>query len=470
MESFCLFPYVTLLAAAVSGEFHLQTRDTKQVAEVGSDIFLPCTLSSPQSLAQMKVHWFRSLYLSTVFLLDDGKENKEQQSPEYSGRTTLRAQPGSGDLTLMLQNVSLSDADMYHCLVENSSSKHYEEVVIELIVIGTGSIPVLGVSLQDNSIGISFITSDWFPSPEMHWEIDGGTLVTNNQEMIHNQSNGLFQLESRILLDRPSDGHVYGAVRHPVTGKEVGLYLEIAADMFPRLSSWAYAFIFTFVILTAGAILTIIYIQKQHRQKVDLLKQIDDLSSKEAWREAVMTPEYITLCPETAHPSLSVDPDLITLMNQPPTDPPSPSNSRFETERCCLGLPAFSTGCHYWEVELGNCLEWAVGVASPQVRRRGHAYMFRPQEHIWCISRFVEDSVRALDTQEVFLQVLGGQLQRVGVYLNLSGPREITFFDPRSWEPLFKFKHVGHDRESVLPFFWLGTNGDTVRLMGRGQQ
>ncbi|XP_073498130.1 butyrophilin subfamily 2 member A2-like isoform X2 [Phyllobates terribilis] len=458
MERFCWFSSVTLLAtAAVSGEFRLQTQDTKQVAEVGSDTFLPCTLSSVQGLAGMKVRWFRSLYVTTVLELNNGKEDKERQNPVYSGRTAFRGQPASGDLTLMLRNVSLSDADMYHCLVENISSELYHEVVIELIVIGIGSIPVLGIFLQDNAIAISFVTSDWFPSPEMHWEVDGGPVATD-QDHIRNQSNGLFQLESRILLKSPSDGHVYGAVRHPVTGKEVGLYMEVAEDMFPRLSSWAYAFIFIFVILVAGAILGIIYIRKQHRQKVDLNRTKDALSSEV---------ELITLRPETAHPQLSVAPNLVTLMNKPPVDPPSPSNARFETERCCLGLPVFSTGCHYWEVELGNCLEWAVGVASNEVKRRGHAYMFRPEEHIWCISRFIED-FKALDTPEATLPVRG-QIERIGVYLNLSGPRQITFYDPISWDSLYTFNAVGHIGVSVLPFFWLGKNGDTVRLIGRGQ-
>ncbi|KAM3910647.1 butyrophilin subfamily 2 member A2-like [Leptodactylus fuscus] len=466
MDKVCRIPCVLLLAAAVSGNFQLQTQDTKQIAEVGSQTFLLCTLSSPQGLTELKVHWFRSLYHSTVFLLNNGKEDKERQSPEYSGRTTLRAPPGSGDLTLVLHNVTLSDTDMYHCFVENTTSKQYKEVVVELVVIGVGSVPVLRVSLQDYSIGVSFVTSDWFPSPEMHWEVDGGNVAADNQ-IIHNQSNGLFQLESKILLKGPSDGHVFGAVRHPVTGREVGLYMEIAPDIFPRLSSWMYAFTFSVVILAAGAILTIIYIWRQHNQNVDLHRSIETLSSEVAWRKAVMSPEYVTLSPETAHPELSVGPNLITLVNAPPDDPPLPSNSRFETERCCLGLPVLSTGCHYWEVEVGNCLEWAVGVASPEVRRRGHAYMFRPQEYIWCISRFVED-FKALDTQEAALPEVVGQLDRVGVYLNLSGPRQITFYGPRSWDALYTFDDVGKVRGrvlSVLPFFWLGRSGSSLRLV-----
>ncbi|KAG8540976.1 hypothetical protein GDO81_029968, partial [Engystomops pustulosus] len=188
-----------------------------------------------------------------------------------------------------------------------------------------------------------------------------------------------------------------------------------------------------------------------------------------AWRAAVMTPEYVTLCPETAHPELSVSSDLTTLINEPPGGDPVPSNSRFETERSCLGLPAFSSGCHYWEVELGGCLEWAVGVASPEVRRRGHAYMFSPEEHIWCISRFMQD-FKALDTPEASLPEGVAQMDRVGVYLNLSRSREITFYNPRNWEKLYTFTNVGRTSGTVLPFFWLGKNGNRVKLTSRDKR
>ncbi|XP_075042479.1 butyrophilin subfamily 1 member A1-like [Mixophyes fleayi] len=427
---------------------------------------LSCTLSPPLGLIGLKVHWFRELSHSTVFQLKNGKEEKEQQSEEYSGRASLQGKTDAGDLTLMLRNVSLSDADVYHCFVENISNLQYEEAIIKLTVIGSGSLPELAVSLKDSAIMVSFVTRDWFPRPEMRWQVDGSPIAADNIE-IRNQSNGRFQLESSILLEDASAGRLYGAARHPVTGKEIGLNMTFAADMFPRVSAWSYAFLFTLVLLVIGSILTIYYIKTQLAQKEALHQEIGTLSSEVDWRKAVMSPEHITFSPDTAHPDLSVTNDFLTLMNQPPTVAASPSNSRFETERCCLGLPAFSTGCHYWEVELGNGLEWAVGVASPQVQRKGHAYMFRPQEHIWCISRFMED-IKVLDTQESTLSVEGGKLHVIGVYLNLSGPRNITFYDPRNWDILYTFNDVAQERESVLPFFWLGKNGEAVKLKSGG--
>ncbi|KAG8534744.1 hypothetical protein GDO81_018674 [Engystomops pustulosus] len=100
----------------------------------------------------------------------------------------------------------------------------------------------------------------------MRWTINGGKVETYDLE-IHNQTNGLYQVRSRILLKRSSDGHVYGAVRHPVTGKEVGVHMKIADDVFPRLSSWLFAFVFILVILTAGAIFSSLYIWKQKSQR-----------------------------------------------------------------------------------------------------------------------------------------------------------------------------------------------------------
>lgn len=466
MERPRLFFLITLLAADISGKFQVLSPDSRQVVEVGSDAILQCSLSPPLGPAGLQVHWFRSLFHSTVFLMKNGKEEKDQQSLEYVGRASLRNGTGSAELTLLLRNVTLKDADTYHCFVEDIASEHYNEAIIELAVIGSGSLPVMSVSLKDGVIMVSFFTSDWFPRPEMHWELEGVPVIADTSETISNQSNGLFTLESRVLLKEPSQRRLYGVVRHPVTGKSTGLYMTISEEMFPRVSSWAFAFMVVFSLFLVGAAFMIFLITRQRTQKDELQTRNSELCSEVDWRKAVMSPEFITFSPETAHPELSVTEDFQTLMNRPPPDMPTLSNARFETERCCLGLPAFNQGCHYWEVEVGDGLEWAVGVASPKLQRRGDAYMFRPQTLIWCISRFTE-AFTALDTQESPLPLVGGTLQKVGVYLNLSGPRKLTFYDPRSWDMLYSFTDVGQGRESVLPFFWLGKKGGTMRLKGQ---
>ncbi|XP_068106251.1 butyrophilin subfamily 1 member A1-like [Hyperolius riggenbachi] len=455
---------LTLLATTVSGKFQVQSSDTRQVVEVGHNTSLHCSLSPPLGPEGLQVHWFRSTSVTTVLLLRNGKEEKERQSSEYSGRAALRPGAGPGDLTLLLNKVVLSDADTYHCLVENLANGDYDEAVIELAVIGTGSLPNTSVSLKDGGIMVSFLTSDWFPEPEMHWELDGVSIAGVSSEDVTRQSNGLYRMESSVLLRDTNYRHLYGAVRHPVTGRSTGLYIHISEDLFPRISAWLYAFLFVVLLLVVGAVVMVIMVKKQESRNDKLRKDNGDLSSEVAWRKAVMTPETITFSSETAHPELSVSPDFLTLLNQPPATKPKPSEDRFETERCCLAMPPFSSDCHYWEVEVGTGLEWAVGVASPEVKRSGEAYMFRPETHIWCISRFTE-TFKALDEREEPLDLNGNALEKVGVYLNLSGPRQVTFYNPRNCEtPLYTFDNVGQEGRRVLPFFWLGKHGSTIRL------
>ncbi|XP_072286374.1 butyrophilin subfamily 1 member A1-like isoform X2 [Pyxicephalus adspersus] len=446
-----------------SGKFQVQSTDSRQVVEVGSDALLQCSLTPPLGPVGLKVHWFRSLYHSTVFLMKNGQEEKDQQSDEYAGRASLRNGTGSSDLTLLLRNVVLSDADTYHCFVEDIASGLYDEAVIQLAVIGTGSLPVMSIALKDGAVMVSFLTSDWFPKPEIHWKLHGVFVTADTSETISNQTNGLFTLESSILLKGPGQGYVYGAAQHPVTGRSTGFYVTISDEMFPRLSSWAYAFLFAFFLILGGAAFVFFAMKRQIAEKEALRTQNGELCSEVDWRKAVMNPAYIRFSPETAYPELSVTGDLLTLMNQPPPATPAQSDARFETERCCLGFPPFTDGCHYWEVEVGDGLEWAVGVASPHLQRKGDAYMFRPQALIWCIARFT-DAFTALDTKESPLPVVGGTLEKVGVYLNLSGPRELHLYDSRSWDRLYSFTDVGQERERVLPFFWLGKNGGNLKL------
>lgn len=127
-----LFTVVMLLA----GKFQVQSPDSRQVVEVGSDAILQCSLSPPLGPAGLQVHWFRSMFHSTVFLMKNGKEEKDQQSNEYVGRASLRNGTGSAELTLLLRNVTLKDADTYHCFVEDIASENYDEAVIDLLVIG----------------------------------------------------------------------------------------------------------------------------------------------------------------------------------------------------------------------------------------------------------------------------------------------------------------------------------------------
>uniref|UniRef100_A0A803K397 Butyrophilin subfamily 2 member A2 n=1 Tax=Xenopus tropicalis TaxID=8364 RepID=A0A803K397_XENTR len=447
-----LFLSLIFLPPPLSGQFHVTSPNKQLVAELGSNVSLPCTLSPPLSADGLEVRWFHTIYSPHVYLLKDGKEDKEQQRAEYNGRVSLLKGPESGDLTLSLHKVQLSDANNYVCFVENKTSGVYEEAFIQLDVVGEGSLPTLDISLQDSSVLLSFSSSGWYPKPQMQWEKSEGVSIAPNSVAYLNQSDGLFRVESSILLKGPYTDPLYCRARHPITGRDTGIFLRISGDLFPHVSPWAYAFVSVFILMLAGVGVAILCARRLLNEKAHLSSEMD-------WRKAVMQPVYFMFNPDITHPELSVSTDCLSLYNKPPVSPPRMNKVRFETERCCLGDYTFSSGAHYWEVELIQGEEWAVGVASPKVQRKGAAYMFGPQEKIWCVCRFVE-TFKALDNTEYNLDVTADIFKRVGVYLNLT-KHTVSFYDPTTWKHLYTFSDVS---QTVQPFFWLGTRGGEVRL------
>ncbi|XP_055994980.1 tripartite motif-containing protein 75-like [Sorex fumeus] len=75
--------------------------------------------------------------------------------------------------------------------------------------------------------------------------------------------------------------------------------------------------------------------------------------------------EHISLDPQTAHPSLRLSKDLrsVSYVRKRPKRGRKPQRwEESAAELAVLGREAFSRGRHYWEVQVGNKPEWAVGV------------------------------------------------------------------------------------------------------------
>ncbi|XP_043853648.1 probable E3 ubiquitin-protein ligase TRIML1 [Dromiciops gliroides] len=78
----------------------------------------------------------------------------------------------------------------------------------------------------------------------------------------------------------------------------------------------------------------------------------------------------ITLDPETAHPHLIVSKDLKSVKyGDVPQDLPD-NKERFLCALIVLGSQTFTSGKHYWEVEVGTKTEWEVGICEDSVSRK----------------------------------------------------------------------------------------------------
>ncbi|TFJ97119.1 serine hydrolase-like protein 2 [Platysternon megacephalum] len=104
-------------------------------AILGQETVLPCHLSPRMNAANMEVRWFRSEFLTVVHWYRDGKDQYEEQVPEYQGRTELlKAGLTDGNVHLRLLNIRRSDEGKYLCFVQGDT--FYEEAVLELRIAG----------------------------------------------------------------------------------------------------------------------------------------------------------------------------------------------------------------------------------------------------------------------------------------------------------------------------------------------
>uniref|UniRef100_A0A3B4CXY1 B30.2/SPRY domain-containing protein n=1 Tax=Pygocentrus nattereri TaxID=42514 RepID=A0A3B4CXY1_PYGNA len=133
-------------------------------------------------------------------------------------------------------------------------------------------------------------------------------------------------------------------------------------------------------------------IREERSEKMALRKEITTLRQKIC---ELRLPDYIsnlTLDPETAHCTLILSDDRkrVRLGERKTVNH---SAQRFDKYECVLTTEGFSTGRHYWEVEVNK--EFTIGVARESAQRKGK-FNFSPSVGYWCLYHY-RQSFTALD-------------------------------------------------------------------------
>ncbi|KFO76550.1 Butyrophilin subfamily 1 member A1, partial [Cuculus canorus] len=153
----------------------------------------------------------------------------------------------------------------------------------------------------------------------------------------------------------------------------------------------------------------------------------------------------VTLDPHTAHPNLHLSEDQKQcrgqLMQQDLPDNPE----RFDFEPCVLGCEGFSSGRHFWEVEVGQGGVWAVGVARASVKRKGPMSV-SPKEGVWALEAYHSlTSPRAN-------QRLNPLPRRIRVSLDYEAGR-VAFFSADDDALILVYTRAAFNGERVFPWF-----------------
>ncbi|XP_061581711.1 tripartite motif-containing protein 72-like [Cololabis saira] len=213
--------------------------------------------------------------------------------------------------------------------------------------------------------------------------------------------------------------------------------------------------------LTSGVILPTVNqmterLQEEMQKLPEICKQSLAPSAHRPHPKAKRVQEYatdITLDFRTAHPRLVVSADgkqvRCSDRHQAVQDHPE----RFNRVVCVLAHQGFSSGRHYWEVEVGEKSDWDLGVASWSVNRKGKINA-SPAHGFWFLS--LRDrtnySVRREPTTNL---TVNARPSRIGIYVDCDKGL-VSFYNVEARKLIYTFTDRFSD--TIHPFFSPCTN------------
>lgn len=187
-----------------------------------------------------------------------------------------------------------------------------------------------------------------------------------------------------------------------------------------------------------------------------LQEQLRRLLVEEELKERRSHAVDVTLDPDTAHPELLLSPDGRQVRQDGRRRRLDHGPRRFSHYNFVLGLQSFSSGCCYFEVEVGGKPRWMVGVATGSVERK-RPLQVRPDQGFWTLWLRDGDQYWALAAPPVRLQ-LQAPPHKLGVFLDLQ-ERLLSFYDVQASALIYSFRGCSFNQE-LHPFFSPGRNDD----------
>ncbi|XP_064207679.1 E3 ubiquitin-protein ligase TRIM21-like [Anguilla rostrata] len=182
---------------------------------------------------------------------------------------------------------------------------------------------------------------------------------------------------------------------------------------------------------------------KQRSWKLGMPKYIPN----SVWCWIYSAKANVTLDPMTNHPWLLLSDDCKKVQEALAEAEVTYSKQRFDSWPCVLGWEGYSSGRHYWEVDLANNGYWRVGLTTGSSKRQGRFPMI-PSEGYWTLWRSTRQFY-ACTKPETPLP-LNQVSRKLGVYLDYE-EGQISFYNMDDKSHIFTF--TDNFREKLYPLF-----------------
>ncbi|XP_067883033.1 butyrophilin subfamily 3 member A1-like [Heterodontus francisci] len=402
----------------------------------------------------MVVQWLKSGLDSPVHVYRNGEDDIVVQHKNYRGRTELiREELTKGIISLRIKDTTVSDEGDYTCLVDDRTDSAEAAVILE--VAGLGRKPWIQMKQYHNN-GIQLVckSSGWYPEPDILWmSEDGYNLIQDTR--YQQDSNGLLDVQSNIEITKQSTNRFRCLIRNEMLKTEQEAIIRISGDIFPVDPAWPVPLLVTLCLLIAALSAVIYWNVKQYRRikELELRKSIVEVEWKRIWEVSVI------LDVETANPELEVSEDLKSVRRTQTERSLPDTGKRFTERRSVLGSEGFTSGRHYWEVEVVRNQRWSLGVATESVNRKDWV-IWSPENGFWTIERdyyqfYINSSPRSRLHDD---QIPG----KVGIYLSYESGT-VSFYDADTKSHLHTF--TGNKfSEKLYPFFFTFYLNECLRI------
>ncbi|XP_004414956.1 PREDICTED: erythroid membrane-associated protein-like [Odobenus rosmarus divergens] len=161
--------------------------------------------------------------------------------------------------------------------------------------------------------------------------------------------------------------------------------------------------------------------------------------------------ENVTLDPETAHPYLEVAKDKKSVKSIGYFQELPKSSNRFDSLVSVLGQQIFSTGKHYWEVDVKNKMKWTVGICKHSVLKQGEIIV-SPETGFWTLCLKKCNDYQALTNPRITLH-LEEPPEIIGIFLDYEAGR-LSFYNVTHLTHIYTYKQKF--TEALQPYFYPG--------------
>ncbi|XP_067865452.1 erythroid membrane-associated protein-like [Heterodontus francisci] len=301
------------------------------------------------------------------------------------------------------------------------------------------------VGFQGRNICLLCKTSSLSSNLQIAWKDGNGNKRTSSNSQ-QTDPKGMFTVLSYIDIAKETTNKYTCLVHSEGMKTEGEAVIQLSGELFPKeksLSSWQIAFLIICII----TLITIIAITMLFFKKRKLFQEMKTKIKRSEWRRIKNYAVSVTMNPQTAHPELTVSEDKTSVTHR---ETPHNTEERFDYP-CVLGSDAFTSGKHYWEVEVGEKTAWDIGIA---INVNNTADTSARNEN-WPVLRKDEKEYKAISSSLKTCHLSLRQTpKKIGVFLDCKG-KTLSFYNADNESLLHKFHDISGN---LYPLFSPGLN------------